>query len=288
VPLPFDCLEFNAELRHIDVMADLAFLFMDLQRRDLPALAWRVVNAWAEHTGDYAGLATLRFFAVYRALVRAKVALLRAEQHDTQAWAAFERDLALAEALAAPRQGALHLVLTSGVSGSGKSTVAQLLVDALGAIRIRSDVERKRLFGFAAQARPSSDDVARLYGADATVRTYARLGELTRTLLCAGMHVVVDAAFLRRDERDAMRALAAEAGTRATLLDCHAPTAVLRERVRRRLADNRDASDADLAVLERQLATCEPAGDDEGPRRLDTDTDLVTLRARALTLLPIA
>jgi uncharacterized protein len=287
-PLPFDCLEFNPALRHIDVMADLSFLFMDLQRRGLPALAWRVVNAWAEHTGDYAGLATLRFFAVYRALVRAKVALLRAEQHDAQAWTAFERDLARAEALSAPLHSALHLVLTSGVSGSGKSTVAQLLVDALGAIRIRSDVERKRLFGLAAQARPSPDDVARLYGADATVRTYARLGELARTLLCAGMHVVVDAAFLRRHERDAMRALAAEAGAHTTLLDCHAPAAVLRERVRRRLADNRDASDADGAVLEHQLATREPTADDEHARALDTDTDLATLRARALALLPIA
>jgi predicted kinase len=130
--------------------------------------------------------------------------------------------------------------------------------------------------------------VARLYGTEATARTYGRLAELARTLLQAGLHTVVDAAFLRRQERDAMRALAAAAGARLTLLECHAPEAVLRERVRRRVADNRDASDADLAVLERQLATREPMADDEQPRRLDTDTDLTALRGRALALLAIA
>lgn len=288
IPLPFDCLEFNPALRHIDVIADLAFLFMDLQRRGLSALAWRVVNAWAEHTGDYEGLATLRFFAVYRALVRAKVALLRAEQHDAQAWAAFERDLALAESLAAPRQGPLHLVVTSGVSGSGKSTVAQLLVDAIGAIRVRSDVERKRLFGMPAQARPTPDEVPRLYGSDATSRTYARLGELAATLLGAGLHTVVDAAFLHRHERDAMRPIAAAAGGRLTLIECDALEAVLRERVAHRTVDNRDASDADLAVLEHQLRAREPAADDEQPQRLATDTGLGTLRQRALHALGIA
>lgn len=288
VPLPFDCLEFNPALRHIDVIADLAFLFMDLQRRGLPAFAWRVVNAWAEHIGDYEGLATLRFFAVYRALVRAKVALLRAAQHDAQAWDAFERDLALAETLAAPRQGPLHLVVASGASGSGKSTVAQLLVDAIGAIRVRSDVERKRLFGMPAQTRPTPDQVPRLYGADATSRTYARIGDLSATLLGAGLHTVVDAAFLRRHERDAMRPIAAAAGARLTMIECDAPEGVLRERVARRGDDNRDASDADLAVLEHQLLARERAAEDEHPQRLATDTDLPSLRARALHALGIA
>jgi uncharacterized protein len=281
-PLPFDCLEFNPALRHIDVIADLAFLFMDLQRHGLMALAWRVVNAYAEHTGDYAGLATLRFFAVYRAMVRAKVALLRAEQHDSDAWAAFERDLALAESLAAPRDGPLRLVMTSGVSGSGKSTVAQMLVESLGAIRVRSDVERKRLFGLPAEARPDAAQVQQLYGADATTRTYARLQRLATDLLGAGLHTIVDAAFLRRDERDAMRDAALACGAELTLIECQAPIAVLRERVRRRIADNHDASDADLAVLERQLHARETASDDEHPRRLDTDVELDALRAAAL------
>jgi predicted kinase len=281
-PLLFDCLEFNPSLRHIDLIADLAFLYMDLRRRSLPALAWRLVNAWAEHTGDYQGLCALRFFAVYRAVVRAKVALLRADQHDAQAWSAFERDFALAEALAAPRRGPLQLVVTSGLSGSGKSTVAQLLVDTLGAIRVRSDVERKRLFGLAAQARPVGDEAEALYGRAATIRTYARLQELATLLLAGGLHTIADAAFLHRSERDAMRAVAAAAGARLTLIECTAPLDVLRERVRRRSVDNRDASDADLGVLEQQLRSCEPVQDDEQAQRLPTDTDRDTLRVRAL------
>jgi predicted kinase len=153
---------------------------------------------------------------------------------------------------------------------------------------VRSDVERKRLFGMPAQARPTPDEVPRLYGSDATTRTYARLGELAATLLGAGLHTVVDAAFLRRHERDAMRPIAAAAGAHLTLIECVAPEAVLRERVARRGVDNRDASDADLAVLEHQLRARERAADDEQPQRLATETDLGTLRQRALHALGIA
>jgi hypothetical protein len=270
-PLLFDALEFNAALRHGDVMADLAFLFMDLQRHRLSALAWRLVDTYAGASGDYAGLALLRFFAVYRALVRAKVALLRAEQHDADALAAFERDLALAQALAAPTTPPLRLVLTGGVSGSGKSTLAALLVERLGAVRLRSDVERKRLAGLAPRARPTPQQAAQLYGAEMTERTYARLHALAATLLDAGWHVIVDAAFLRRHERDAMRTLAQAHGARVTLIECDAALSVLQARVAARLRADDDPSDADLAVLERQLQWRERAGDDERPLRIDTD-----------------
>jgi predicted kinase len=179
-------------------------------------------------------------------------------------------------------------VATSGVSGSGKSTVAQMLVESLGAIRIRSDVERKRLFGLAATARPDLTQAAQLYGSAATRRTYARLDALAGTLLDAGQHTIVDAAFLRRDERERLRAVAAAHGARFTLIECHAPDEVLRERVRRRLRTDNDASDADLSVLAMQLQRREPAGDDERPCRLDTNVDLDTLRRNALHGLGIA
>jgi aminoglycoside phosphotransferase family enzyme/predicted kinase len=286
-PVPFDCLEFNPALRHTDVMADVAFLFMDLQRHGLGAMAWRLVNAYAEHSGDYAGLPTLRFFAVYRALVRAKVALLRAEQQDSQAWAAFERDLRLAQALAAPRTGPLRLVLTSGVSGSGKSTLAQMLLESLGAIRVRSDVERKRLHGMATNARPHASQAPQLYGSQANERTYARLAEIAAALLGAGLHTIVDAAFLRRRERERLRQTGTQHGAQTELIECQAPAAVLRQRVRRRLAADNDASDADLAVLARQLQEREPAADDEHPFRIDTDCTLDALRASALHCLGI-
>jgi uncharacterized protein len=260
---------------------------MDLQRHGLDAGAWRLVNAYAESTGDYAGLATLRYFAVYRAMVRAKVALLRAEQHDADAWSAFERDLHLARTLAKPRVGPLHLILTSGVSGSGKSTLAQTLVESLGAIRVRSDVERKRLLGIAAGARPTAEQVAPLYGSGLTERTYARLQSLAASLLGAGLHAIVDAAFLHRNERDRVRNVAAAHEARTTLIECHAATPVLRQRIRNRLAADDDPSDADLAVLERQLQSREPACDDERPCRVDTDCDLTALRAKALQCLGV-
>jgi predicted kinase len=221
-------------------------------------------------------------------MVRAKVALLRAEQHDAQAWAAFERDLGLAEALAAPRVGPQRLVATCGVSGSGKSTVAQMLVEAIGAIRIRSDVERKRLFGLAATERPDAPQTTQLYGSTATQRTYARLDALASALLDAGLQPIVDAAFLRREEREGLRAVAAAHGAWFTLIECHAPNEVLRERVRRRLSADNDASDANLSVLAMQLQRREPAGDDERPCRLDTNVDLDTLRGNALHALGIA
>jgi aminoglycoside phosphotransferase family enzyme/predicted kinase len=281
-PVLFDCLEFNPALRHIDIVADLAFLFMDLERHDLHGLAWRLVDGWVQVSGDFEGLALLQGFAVYRAMVRAKVALLRAAQHDDRdAWPAFERDLALAERLSAPRGRPLHLVATSGVSGSGKSVLASMLVESLGAVRLRSDVERKRLAGLAPLQRPDAAQAVALYAVDMSARTYAHLFGSAATLLDAGVHVVVDAAFLRRGERDALRALGARHHARTTILNCEAPAEVLRSRVARRQTRDDDPSDADLAVLQRQLATREPIGADEAACRVDTaapDWHAVALR----------
>ena len=320
VPLPFDGIAFNAELRHIDAVSDIAFTFMDLLRHELPALAWRFASAWAEHSGDYAGLALLRFYAVYRALVRARVALLRAEQSGdgVDAFAAAERELALSEAiaesisepisnatsdsitgavakpLAAPAAAGPLLVLTCGVSGSGKSTVAKLLAQHAGAVRVRSDVERKRLYALAPDSRPAPGKLATLYGAEATQRTYARLSELARELLAAGISTVIDAAALRRAERDALRALAAECGAHFALLECSAPETELRERITRRLSEAKDASDADLSVLDLQLRVREPIAAEEGAITVDTDITLPELArhcealAKRLTAAPVA
>ncbi|HRP29087.1 MAG TPA: AAA family ATPase [Burkholderiaceae bacterium] len=284
MPTPFDAITFNAELRHIDVASDVAFTFMDLLRHARPALAWRFASAWAERSGDYAGLALLRFYAVYRALVRARVAVLRAGQRGDAGFAAAGRDLALAESIAASAAHPPRLVLACGVSGSGKSTVARLLAQHAQAVRVRSDVERKRLFALAPEARPAPEALAGLYGPEATQRTYARLGALARGLLAAGISTVVDAAALRRNERDALRALAASADARFVLLECSAPEPVLRARITRRLREEKDASDADLAVLDLQLRVREPVAPDEGALAFDTDTSLAELARRCAAL----
>jgi predicted kinase len=176
--------------------------------------------------------------------------------------------LACAERLAAP--GA-RLLITYGLSGSGKSTAAAQLLQQ-GAVRLRSDVERKRLHGLA----PLDDSAALgldIYTSEASRRTFAQLAAQARALLAAGYPVIVDAAFLRRRERDAFHALARELGLPFAILHCHADPDRLRERVRQRRAAGGDPSEADLAVLARQQQQAEPLAPEEQQRTLDLATD---------------
>jgi hypothetical protein len=271
----FDALEFNAELRHADRLADPAFAFMDLLDHGLPGLAWRLMSQWLEAGGDWDALPLLRPQAVYRALVRAKVARLQTKPEPAV------RRIALAHALAFPA-AAPQLLLTTGLSGSGKSTVALQLVEQLGALRVRSDVERKRLHGLAPTARVA--DAGRLYNTESTARTYVRLAEVARAGLAGGVSMVIDAAFLRRAEREAMRQLAAEAGARFRIVECTAPAATLAARIRQRQATQRDASDADLAVLALQQRVQETLTSEEAAERLDTDGSLADVAARVRQL----
>lgn len=268
----FDCIEFDPALRWIDVMSDVAFLTMDLKAHGRRDLAFRFLDAYLQHSGDYAGVPVLRFYEVYRALVRAWVARLRGRAGAEVAQAIEPDYLACATRLARTSNSAPRLMVTHGLSGSGKSTMAAALLGAAGAIRIRSDVERKRLFGLGAHQR-SVEQRAEIYTPDATQRTFARLAECARTALQAGYPVIVDAAFLRRDERLAFRALAAELRVPFSILRCRAGEAELRRRVAARDAEGRDASEATLEVLERQLATQEPLDPGECTVTLDVATD---------------
>ena len=286
--LLFDGIEFDPALRHADRMADLAFPFMDLLDHGLPRLAWRWLSQVLEAGGDHDGLPLLRWHAVYRALVRAKVGLLSARQQsadaarDAACARAWQR-VALAQALAWP-PAPPALVLSTGLSGSGKSTVALELVQSLGAVRVRSDVERKRLHGLVATDRPA--DPAQLYHPLATVRTYERLAQIARVALEGGVSVVVDAVFNRRSEREALREVARACGATFAMLECRAPDRVLAQRVTSRRAEGRDASDADAAIIELQRRSREPLDAREGlhqdPRvaTLDTDCAPEVLRER--------
>jgi len=155
------------------------------------------------------------------------------------------------------------VVITHGVTGSGKSTRAQEIVESEGAIRIRSDVERKRLMGFDAGARTGSPVGGGVYTSDASRHTYERLAALAGEIVAAGYPVVVDAAFLERWQRDLLRSTAAGLHVPFAILDCPAPEHVLQARVRQRLEHGHDASEATLDVLEHQLATAEPLAADE-------------------------
>ena len=253
----FDGIEFAPRLRWTDVMADAAFPFMDLAR-GVERLAWRFLDRYLQRTGDYEGLAVLRFYAVYRAVVRAKIAAVRASQlaHDDprllDALSDLDEYAHLARRLSS--RPAPVLVLMHGVSGSGKSIAAQVLLESLGAVRLRSDVERKRLHGLDPAAKTDSTVGGGIYTAEAGERTYRRLEALARAALSAGYPVVVDAAFLERPRRDGLWDVARACNAAFQVVSCCAPAAVLRERVGRRSRDLADASEAGPEVLERQLA----------------------------------
>ena len=250
----FDALEFDRKLREIDVMSEVAFLAMDLHAARRSDLAHAFVNRYLEASGDYDGIHVLRYYLVYRALVRAKVGAIK----SAQARRSRRRDgyLRTAHELAAPARPLL--LLTHGLSGSGKTHVTEELVARLPALRVRSDLERKRLHGLAALARTGSPVGQSLYGAGASRRTYAALAATADRLLTAGFNAIVDAAFLRRAERVAFRQVAAANGARFAILHCSAPTAELERRIVRRAAGGRDASEATLAVLRQQLRDREP------------------------------
>ena len=285
-PVLFDCIDFNPQLRFIDVMSDVAFTWIDLIDHQLPRLAWRFLNGYLEATGDYAGLATLRFYAVYRALVRAKVALIRRGQLSTSeteraiSEQVCARYLAVAENLVqVPR---LHIVLTCGVTGSGKTTVSQQLLESLGALRVRSDVERKRLAGIAATDHGHTRIDAGLYDAATTRRTYEQLMAIATVIVDAGFPAIVDATFLRHADRQTFRELAGRLGAQPAIIFCEAPREILRARVAARVARGTDASDATLEVLAHQLSVFETPADDEKTivQLIDTDTDPQMLQAR--------
>jgi aminoglycoside phosphotransferase family enzyme/predicted kinase len=270
----FDCLEFSEDLRWIDVMSELAFMAMDLQHHGRADLAHRFINACLERSGDYAGVRVLRYYLVYRALVRAKVAALRQAGSDT-----VRSYLDLALRCSRPTRPAL--MITHGVSGSGKTTLTGSLVEACGALRIRADVERKRLFGLDALAHSGSAPDVGLYSRAATAATYSRLLELAAEVLAGGCSVVLDATFSQRWQRDQARQWALDNGVRCAILDFDATPEVLRERVRQRAERGDDASEADLRVLEAQLRTADPLGADEqtatfgcGPTRIDADAEI--------------
>jgi aminoglycoside phosphotransferase family enzyme/predicted kinase len=266
----FDALEFDRKLRDIDVVSELAFLAMDLHAHDRADLQYEVLNAYLETSGDYGGVDVLPFYLVYRALVRAKVAAIKAAQSTVEGHGA-ERYLKTAGELSARK--APLLVITHGLSGSGKTTVTDELVSRLPAIRARSDLERKRLHGLEPLARSSSGLGAGLYAAAAGRKTYAALGEIADALLRNGENAMIDATFLGRRERLDFRQIAAANAARFAILDCAASPAELRRRIRARAGKGRDASEADLTVLEHQLSIVEPLDGAERRHAVAVDTE---------------
>ena len=264
---PFDCLEFDPALRWIDVMNDIAFLYMDLQSHRRSDLACTLMNAWLEHNGDYAGLPLLPLYAAYRAIVRAMVDALAMEQAPERRQVYEPRLQArLRTAAGCMHAGPAALLIMHGASGSGKSWLSSRLLPSIPAIRIRSDVERKRLFA------GGEGVTGGLYGADANRRTYAHLLECAEHCLDAGLHTLVDAAFLEAGNRRLFQSLAAARGARFVILSCEADRATLAARIRGRQLEGRDPSDADVTVMQRQLRHLQSLDAQELPFTVRVDT----------------
>lgn len=264
----FDCLEFNEDLRWIDVANEIAFTYVDLLDHGQAALGNWFVDEVLSRSGDYEAAQLLPFYAVYRAMVRAKVAAIRAGQShggvdDALAW------IAQAEQLIAPRTP--RLIITHGLAGCGKTFASNALLHndtQARTLRLRSDVERRRLFGLERNQHSGAEINAGIYNNNAHDQTYTHLQHTARSLLRAGWSVIVDAAFLRRADRDAFHALADANGATFAILAPQADVTELRRRILARQGAGSDASEATVAVLEKQLQWIEPLGDDERARTL--------------------
>lgn len=264
----FDGIDFNPNFRWIDVMQEVAFVVMDLRRRGHEELGSEFLNHYCELTGDYAGVQLLPFFVSYLALVRAKITEIEVEQHiseQPQSSASQQASRSANEVndvhgqlmdLLKLGRDAIQpqrpmLMITHGFSGSGKSSVTSELIGQLGAIRIRSDVERKR------PQTPKLSGVE-MYSSTARSAVYDDLANKAGVILRAGQSVIVDATFLKESDRQLLQDVAREPQARFVIADFEAPIEILKQRIQKRQQRGSDASDADVDVLEQQLHHHDP------------------------------
>jgi aminoglycoside phosphotransferase family enzyme/predicted kinase len=275
-PVLFDRIEFNEDFRWTDVMADIAFLAMDLSDKKQTISANQVINAYLSHTGDYEGLAVLPYYQVYRAMVRAKVALFGL-QPDTevhvrnQVMQQYRNLIALAEKYIQPATP--KLLITHGFAGAGKSTVASELAAQLGGIQIRADLERKRLFDVAATAQNETAVLGGIYTPEATEQVYQQLLMLAETVIQAGYVAIIDATFLKQHQRELFYKLAQKLQISFAILSCQASQEKLIERIETRRFNMQDPSEARVDILQMQKTTAEALTEQEKKFVLEINTE---------------
>ena len=270
---PFDCLEFDPSLRWIDVADEVAFLDADLDARQRPLHAQAFLGGYLMASGDYQACLLMPVFRAHRALVRAKVVALTAAARGTTRNAAraarrsFRSYLECAQRALAPRRPVL--VLMSGLSGSGKTWLAQRLAPPLRAIHLRSDIERKRLAGLAPAARSRSALARGMYARKMTHAVYDRLADCAADTLAGGYVTIIDATFARPEDRIRFRALATALGINLCIIYCHAPQTTLERRIVQRARRGKDPSEANIEVLHWQEAHFVPPASHEASNVLD-------------------
>lgn len=273
----FDCIEFCQEFRNIDVIYDVAFMVMDLDFHDRPDLANVFLNTYLENTGDYEGALLLPAYLSMRATIRGNVNSMTAQNAASSEsnsskkshWQNAKDYFALAHQYTQPRQG--QIILMSGLSGSGKSTVARRLAPQLNALHIRSDAIRKHLAGVPLDQSGVGQN--NIYNPAMTQQTYQRLAELGVSLAQMGWTVILDAKYDRVTLRAEVMSKAELARIPVQILYCTAPVEVLRSRLQSRQGD---ISDATPDLLSSQQQAFQTFTTEEKPKltQLATDQDL--------------
>jgi len=276
-PVIFDCIEFNEPFRWTDVMADVGFMLMDLYDKKCDVFAHSFLNSYLQTSDDYHGLFILPYYIAYRAMVRAKVSLFRlgppdvSGEEQAQIRAQYQSCIDVANHCRVRPKA--KLILTRGLSGSGKSTIAHALMEKLGCIHLRSDIERKKLVGLEAQAQTESPLYQGIYSPELTKKTYQQLLTHADTCLQAGYSALVDATFLTQQERDDFAKLAQQRGVELSILDCQASEETLQKRVQDKTLDTSDPSEARLDILAAQIKAQEPLTSDEQTNAIVIHTD---------------
>jgi len=285
----FDCVEFSPELRNIDVISDVSFLMMDLISRERQDLAYVFINRYLECSGDYSGMSLFGLYYVYHALIRAKIAAIRSVERSDEA--ARQRDNEEMEhccgvALRWIESQRPCLLVMHGFSGSGKTWLSQQLLSRLPAIRVRSDIERKRSLSIAETAGSGAGIGEGIYDSCARKDIYVSLAAAVETSLRIGQHVIVDAAFLDRGDRDRFRALAIKLDAEFLIIDVRAESDELHRRLEHRVRDANDASEADESVLRYQYENADALAAEELEHTIavvtdaEVDMDLLTKRIK--------
>jgi aminoglycoside phosphotransferase family enzyme/predicted kinase len=276
----FDCMEFEPAFRWIDVADEIAFLLADLDAQHYPLHEQAFLSGYLAGSGDYQACRLLPLYKAHRALVRTKVTALSrstSQRSDAEDAGAYKQRAYLECAARVLARRRPILVLMSGLSGSGKTWLAEKLAPLLGAVHLRSDIERKRLAGIAEHARSGSAVGTGMYSRAFTRRVYEHLEAAAEDVLAGGYVAIVDATFARRSDRGAFRRLARRLGATGCLIHCRAAHEVLVRRIIERHLQGEDASEADVAVLDWQKEHWEPVGADEQWAVIPADTGRVDL-----------
>lgn len=255
-PIIFDCIDFNNDFCWTDTIADLAFITMDLDEFEEHDLSMILLNRYLEITGDYDGLSLLPYFQSYRAMVRAKVAiftLINAESAEIkqEQYQRYQGCVHLAKQYLQPKPR--RLIITSGVSASGKSTLAKQLQQNIDVICLSSDRERKRLANIALEQDCTAPVLTGIYQDRHTTNTYKTLEKLSEAIINANYSVLVDATFRDNKHRQQFAQLAEKLHAPFIVLYCYASEIQLRNWLEQRRTANSRISEATQDVLSMQL-----------------------------------